>query len=153
MSRDYLQALERIALAAAEEERLFRKEAQRRIEALARARVAAYRRLNVLKSMVEAASGKPEREAAIAAQVARVSQLTGWSESDAGWQDFRAALAAVAGAIHADLNEGGDASADVEAQSVTEAFQAFERWYASHYGSDFLALLDQEPAFQPVVDF
>ena len=155
MRRDFLDALQQIALAAEAEEREFRREAQRRTAELAAARINAYRRLTVLRAMVEAASAGAEREAALAAQIARVAALSGWSESDAGWRDFCAGLSPVAAAIHADLHgpTQDEAAAETEARSVTQAFLAFESWYRGHYGTEFLALLEQSPAFQPAVDF
>ncbi len=154
MSQDYLNALQKVALGCEEEERRFRREAERRIAALAEARTHAYRRYNVLKAMVEAASAEVECEASVSVQIGRVAALSGWSEKDAGWQDFRGALGDVASAIHADLH-GAAAEAPVEAaaRSVTEAFQAFETWYRCHFGAEFLALLEQPQAFQPAVDF
>jgi hypothetical protein len=155
LSRDYLDALQRIASDCEAEERRYRREAQRRIEELAAARVDAYRRLNVLKAMVEAAATQAEPDASIAAQVRRVGQMTGWSESDAGWQDFRTALGEVAACIHEDLNpmDGVERSREVEARSVTAAFQSFEAWYRGHFGAAFLALLEPDAQFQPAVDF
>ncbi|MBI1777060.1 MAG: hypothetical protein HYR63_17115 [Proteobacteria bacterium] len=155
MSRDYLNALQKIALASEDEERQFRRDAQRRIALLAAARTEAYRRYNLLKAMVEAAAAHADCESSAAAQVSRIAALTGWSESDSGWPDFKGALAEVARTIHADLHGSGrdEEPKEVAAAAVTDAFRRFEAWYRGHYGAEFLALMEQQQAFQPAVDF
>ena len=145
-------ALQQAATTCEEEERRFRREAQRRIDELARARIEAYRRLHVLKSMVEAARPIAEREASIGAQLRRVAQLTGWSEADGGWHDFRSALADVAAVVHLDVHPV-DGNERPDGHPVIEAFLSFERWYQGHFGAPFLDLLEREPSFQPAVDF
>ncbi len=175
-SRDYLAALERIALASEAEERQFRRDAQRRIAELAAAtmgdqqfrrdaqrrivelaaaRTAAYRRYNLFKAMVETAAAHPYGDPCVAAQIARIAALTGWSESDARWPEFKQGLAEVARVIHGDLHgPAGEGSPKAQAAaSVTEAFRQFEAWYRGHFGAEFVALLERQSMFQPAVDF
>src|SRR5258708_2991615 len=63
LSQDYLNALQKVALGCEEEERRFRREAERRIAALAEARTHAYPPSNALKPMVEPASPQAQCKA------------------------------------------------------------------------------------------
>jgi hypothetical protein len=101
----------------------------------------AHRRLHLLAAMAAAAMG--EREAAIAAAVARFETETGLKPNP----DVRAELAALAAEIHGALH--GNASADPIAR-----FAALEAWYRQRFNRDLLALMDpSEEHFSPPVDF
>jgi hypothetical protein len=144
MSTPFLDTLREAAEASEQEEAAFRRDSEQRLEALVEARVAAYRRYNLLKGMAEAAAAceAPEDREAAALDVALAE--VGWSEDDAAYGEVRGELAATAAAI---------AAAPPAGEAVLQAFARFEAWHRERFGGGFLDLLERERAFLPVVDF
>jgi hypothetical protein len=125
----FLSTLEAAAHAADAEETAFRREAAARIDTLERARTFAFRRLNVLRAMADAARRAPDPEASVAAQLERLSTLAACIDAE-----VRANAAAPAGEPCAEL-------------------ASFEDWYAERFGSPFWAVFDRYSPETPVVDF
>jgi hypothetical protein len=150
----FVHDLERHAQAAAHAEADFRIQSRDRLGQLEAARVAAYRRLNLLSGMVAAIAAVGDDAAAVEAGVDHACTRTGWSEADAAWADVRHHLTPVAAAIQA---LGRPAAQDQPApspQAPLLAFASFEAWYRARFDADFLGLLANDaPIFQSVVDF
>jgi hypothetical protein len=125
----FLSTLEAAAHAADAEETAFRREAAARIDILERARTFAFRRLNVVRAMADAARRAPDPEASVAAQLERLSTLAACIDAE-----VRANAAAPAGEPCAEL-------------------ASFEDWYAERFGSPFWAVFDRYSPETPVVDF
>jgi hypothetical protein len=147
----FLITLEAAASAADAEETAFRREAAARIQQLERARTFAFRRLNVLRAMAEAASRAPDSETSIAAQLALIRDRLGWAGADG--ETPRAVLdqlAPLAACVDAGVRAGTTASTpeDLSAELVR-----FERWYTERFGNEFWALFDRYSPETPVVDF
>lgn len=140
MSTDFLDTLRAAAEASEREEAAFRRDSERRLQALAAARVAAYRRYHLLRGMAEAAAAGETPEESEAAALDFALAETGWSEEDAAYGEVRGALAATAAALP-------------QGEAAPAAFARFEAWYKERFGIDFLDLLERERAFLPVVDF
>jgi hypothetical protein len=143
----FLATLEAAAAAADAEETAFRREAAARIERLERARTFAFRRLNLLRALAEAAARAADPEASVAAQLGVIRERLGWQA--AAGEMPRAVLerlAPLATCLDAELR--GDATADPCAELA-----AFESWYAERFGTPFWALLDRHVPETPVVDF
>lgn len=144
MSTPFLDTLREAAEASERQETAFRRDSERRLEALVRARAIAYRRYNLLKAMAQAAAACERHEDAAAAALDLALAETGWSEDDAAYREVRGELAATAAAI---------AAAPPADEAVLAAFARFEAWYRERFAGAFLDLLERERAFLPVVDF
>ena len=143
--------LEAAASAADAEERSFRREAAARIEALERARTFAFRRLNVLRAMAEAASRASDSAASIAAQLGLIRDRLGWAGAEG--ETPRAVLdqlASLAACVDAGVRAGAAANM---AEDLSAELARFESWYAERFVNEFWALFDRYSPETPVVDF
>jgi hypothetical protein len=141
----FLDQLRGIALVLAAEEGRLRRSTRDRLATLADRRQRAHRRYHLLAAMAEAAQ-VPEREAAIAAAVARFEQETGSHAGIGGHAELSAELQQVAAEVHAALHG--------EAADPIGRFGLLEAWYRQRFNRDLLALLDSiESDFRPSVDF
>jgi hypothetical protein len=146
----FLATLEAAAHAADAEETTFRREAAARIETMERARTFAFRRLNVLRAMAEAAGRAPDPDASIAAQVGLIRDRIGWRRpEDETPRAVLERLAPLAASVDAEVRAGADADTG---DSCAE-LERFERWYAERFGVPFWALFDHHSPETPVVDF
>ncbi len=149
----FIQDLERQAQAAARNEADFRLQMRDRLAQLEAARIAAYRRLNLLKGMAAAVAGAAEEGGALEAGVDHVCTRTDWSAANAAYAEVRARLMPVAVAMWACDHPPADAPAPA-LQAPILAFTSFEAWYRARFDVDFLSLLASDaPTFQSVVDF
>jgi hypothetical protein len=147
----FLMTLEAAASDADAEERSFRREAAARIETLERARTFAFRRLNVLRAMAEAASRAPDSATSIAAQVGLIRDRLGWAHPEG--ETPRAVLdqlSPLAACVDAGVRAGTAAGM---AEDLSAELARFEGWYAERFGHEFWALFDRYSPETPVVDF
>ena len=133
--------------AASGEESAYRREAARRIEILERARAFAYRRLNLIRKIVDAASGEADAKTADDARIAAAFVEIGWigsslDELDEKGRETEAKFRPVAEAIGA-----GDEAA------MLAALATFEAWFAERFGRDFCSVFDRYVPDTPKVDF
>ncbi|MCW5745711.1 MAG: hypothetical protein KIT36_05875 [Alphaproteobacteria bacterium] len=146
--------LERQARAAARAEADFRLEVRDRLAQLEATRIAAYRRLNLLRGMLEAVSAVDEAAAAIDAGIDYACRCTGWSETDQSYAELRERLRPTADAMQAARLATTPGQEPPSPQAPLLAFAGFEAWYQARFGADFLALMASDaPTFQSVVDF
>ena len=149
----FIQDLERQAQAAARNEADFRLQMRDRLAQLEAARVAAYRRLNLLKGMASAVAAAAEEAVALEAGVDHVCTRTDWSAANAAYAEVRARLIPVAVTKLAAEHPPADAPAPAQKWPKL-AFTSFEAWYRARFNVDFLSLLASDaPTFQSVVDF
>ncbi|HMK68168.1 MAG TPA: hypothetical protein VK433_06450 [Stellaceae bacterium] len=144
----FLDAMKQAAERAAAEEEGFRRDWAARVAVLERERAHAFRRLNLMRSLSEAA-GATEKEAAVASTLAVFREKLGWtgdSEARTATLDrFRPVVEALVGALR---TTDGEAAPDVPA-----ALAEFETWYALAHGSAFWVLFDHYMPETPRVDF
>jgi hypothetical protein len=159
---DYIDGLQQAAGKAQSVEAEYRQEASVRIATLERERAFAFRRMNLMRSIAEAAmpqvedsSDAPERsgeEIAVARALALLRIRLGWS-SDSEMQDATlarftpVAIALCRASIGEDQN-GPDATPD-----IGEALGRFEDWYEKAYGVSFWTLFENPMPDTPRVDF
>ena len=153
----FLAALAESAAAAQREEYIFRDNIGREIEKRERARQYAYRRLSLAELMLKAARGAEGEEKAVAAQTTALRSEFGWHGESEQTKRIVAAWRPVALTIWAAVKPP---PAEVEAAAVAApspdivaALAEFERWYEAEFGSNYLAILDQEKQEFPVVEF
>ncbi len=152
----FLAALSEAAVAAQREEIAFRDNVAREIEKRERARQYAYRRLSTAELMLAAARKSENEEMAVTAQTATLRAEFGWhGESDAhkrilgAWRPVALAVWAVV----KPLPETTDEAEALPLPDITAALAEFERWYETQFGTNYLAILDQEKQEYPVVEF
>jgi hypothetical protein len=140
--------LEAAAHAADAEETAFRREAAARIETLERARTFAFRRLNVLRTMAEAARRAPDTDASIAAQLALIRDRLSWENAeDETPRAVLERLSALATCIDAEVR------ANAPSDDPCAELARFEDWYTDRFGGPFWGLFDRYSPETPVVDF
>ncbi|MFN3745531.1 MAG: hypothetical protein ACK4TL_12570 [Hyphomicrobiaceae bacterium] len=151
-----LRPLADAAAAAQREEISFRDNVGREIERRERARQYAFRRLSLAELMLKAAHGAEDEEKAIAAQTAALRAEFGWHGESEPRKRIFAAWRPVALAVWAATRppaEETEAAGIVPPPDIADALLAFERWYEAEFGSNYLAILDQEKQEYPVVEF
>jgi hypothetical protein len=147
----FLATLEAAAHAADAEETAFRREATVRIETLERARTFAFRRLNVLRAMLEAARRAPDPDASIAAQLDLIRYRLGWAGSEGETPRLVLdRLVPLAACVDAEVRPP---AAEPTADDACVELARFEAWYAERFGNPFWALFDRYSPETPVVDF
>lgn len=142
--------LESAATAAEQAEATFKRDIDRRIAELERARAFAFRRLRLIGAMAAPVEG--EREAAIEARLDAAMRHVGWLVPGAALEpselEVRAALQPVAAAIE-DLARPGEG----EPPSAADALARFEAWYRARFGAEFLDVFETRAEFRSLVDF
>jgi len=145
--------LDRLREAAAEAEAAetaFRREISARIREIEMERAFAYRRLNFMRALADAAAGAESEEIAVANVLAVVREKLGWSSDS----DARAAvlshLAPVAQAMFARL---APSEKDGTPADIGEALADFEEWYRGKHGQPFWVLFEHYIPETPRVDF
>ena len=129
------------------EETAYRRESARKIEALERSRAFAYRRLNLIRKVVDTARDEADAKIAADARIAAAFVEIGWiggslAELDEKGREAEAKFRPVADAIGT-----GDEAA------MLAALAAFEAWFAERYGRDFCSVFDRYVPDTPKVDF
>ena len=151
----FVSDLERQAMQAARLEADHRIQMRDRLAQLETMRVAAYRRLNLLRDMAAAIATATDDAAAVEAGLDHVCARTGWSEADAAWVELRDRLKPVAVTIRAaEQPTAAPGQPPAPVQAPVLAFASFEAWYRARFDADFLSLMASDaPTFQSVVDF
>ena len=146
---DFLASLKEAADNAAAAEKAFRREAAERIKALDQDRAFAFRRLNLMRLVVEAVTGAESEEIGVAAALAVLRARLGWASDSESRSAVLSHFAPVAQTAFSNLR----ASAEGSVANVAGALADFETWYAATYGISFWALFEHQMAETPVVDF
>ena len=132
---------------ASAEETAYRRESSRRIETLERSRAFAYRRLNLIRKVVDTATDETNARKTADARIAAAFVEIGWiagslAELDEKDREAEAKFRPVAEAIGAD-----------DEAAMLAALAAFEAWFAERFGRDFCAVFDRYVPDTPKVDF
>jgi hypothetical protein len=144
-----LEVLQSAASGAASAETAYRREAAARIKQLERARSFAFRRINLLKPIVDAAARADSEEMAVAGSQAILRAKLGWPGDSEARSKVLTEFAKVAQALFANLHPAEDrASPD-----VLTVLTDFEAWYEAAHGAAFWDLFDQPMPETPLVDF
>lgn len=153
----FLAELAEAAVAAQREEIAFRDNVGREIEKRERARQYAFRRLSLAGLMLKVARSAEDDERAVAAQTMALRSEFGWHGEGEQIKRIIAAWRPVALTIRAAVKpppaEAETAAADAPSPDIAAALAEFERWYEAEFGSNYLAILDQEKQEFPVVEF
>lgn len=147
----FLDRLELAAEQAAQAEAAFRREWAERAKALERERAFAYRRLNFMRAIAEAAAAAESEEIAVAAATAVMRTKLGWSSDSDARTDVLSRFVPVAQQVFAGL-----APADEDAApgpDVVGALAEFETWYRTAHPNPFWTLFEHYMPETPLVDF
>lgn len=153
---EFLGLLAAAAALAQREEIDFRENVGREIAKRERARQYAFRRLSLAELMLKAARQAADAEAAVAAQTAALRTEFGWHGESEPRKRIFAAWRPVALAVWEAVKpppEEAEAASPVPAPAIVGALAEFERWYEAEFGTNYLAILDQEVEEYPVVEF
>ncbi len=159
--QSFLDVLALRASLSEKEETDLRAETARLIDRLARDRVFAYRRLNLLRDMVREASAADTAEDASAAAMLSLCSQLGWEQLTPVRQTIVGQLTLLTDAVAAftrkppAIRPADDSAAAIGPQSeeVLAHLERFESWYETEFGKPFLALFDSYVQEMPVVDF
>jgi hypothetical protein len=145
-----LAEFEAAATAAEEAEAALRKRMQVQVSRLESERAFAYRRLNLMRTLIRAIGPAESEAAAVAGGLAAVRSQLGWeSDTDTRTETLKR-LAAVVRATFANLAPA--AEVETLAADVPQTLGDFEAWYATTYGRPFWALFEQEIPEMPLVE-
>ena len=158
----YIERLQQAADKAQSVEVAYRREAGTRIAALERERAFAFRRMNLMREVAEAAKPRVDdnsdlaeqtgEEIAVARALALIRVRLGWS-SDSETQDaMLARFAPVVIALHR-ASVGEDQNMPDETPAIDEALGRFEAWYEEVHGVSFWMLFENPMQDTPRVDF
>jgi hypothetical protein len=140
--------LRRLAEEASRSESAYRVESRDRLATLERARIAAYRRIEMVDALVRTVAAGEDRTTAVDAGVSALCDMTGWAADNPAYEEVRGQLEMVADQAWL-VAHPGEGSGD-----VVRAFTRFEAWYAERFKAEFTALVAREmPNLTPLVDF
>jgi hypothetical protein len=145
----FLQTLDGAANQAAAAETAYRREAADQIKRLERDRSFAFRRLSLIRAVMDAVSRAESEELAIAASLAILRAKLGWSSDSEARSATLTQFAPVAKAMFANLRPEPDSSVP----DVLAPLAAFEAWYEDAYRTPFWSLFEQPILETPLVDF
>ena len=145
----FIEALDAAAKGAAATETAYRREAAERIKQLERERSFAYRRVNLLKPIAEAAAGAESEEMAVGGSQAILRAKLGWSGDSEARSAVLTEFAKVARALFVTLHS----TEEQPAADVLTLLKEFEAWYETTYRKPFWDLFDQPMPETPLVDF
>jgi hypothetical protein len=146
----FLQRLQTAADAASAAEAAFRQQAAQRIAALDRERAFAFRRLNLMRAIVEATVEAETEELAVGRGLATLRTRLDWSSDSKARALVLARFSPVVQAVFANLTA---AESRAPVPDVTQALAEFETWYAETRDTPFWSLFDHYRPETPVVDF
>lgn len=146
-----LDALEATARSAGAAETAFRREAAERIKTLERDRSHAFRRVNLLRPIVEAVARAESEEMAVADSQAILRTKLGWSNDSEARSAILTRFATVVKGMFATLHPRS--KGEVEPIDILALLDAFESWYEEAHRASFWNLFDQPMQETPVVDF
>jgi hypothetical protein len=146
----FLTALQAAAEGVAEAEAEFRREASQRLTTLEAARAFAYRRLNLMRAVADAAAGPASEEIAVANALAVLRAKLGWHGDSEARSEVISHFAAVARAVTSSFSAREDGAPEPD---VMAALAEYEAWYAENHPSPFWALFEQHLPETPLVDF
>jgi hypothetical protein len=146
---EYLTSLQRDAQAADAAESACRREAAERIASLALARATAFRRVNFIRSVADAANGAESEEIAVAVAQAQLRVRLGWTTESEARDEVLSRFAPVAQALF----RATQVAQDETPADPGGALAAFEAWYAETRKSPFWDLFECYIPETPRVDF
>ena len=158
----YIERLQQAAEKVQSVEVAYRREAATRIATLERERAFAFRRMNLMRAVADAAKPQMDdssdlaeqtgEEIAVARALALIRVRLGWS-SDSETRDATLAhFAPVVIALHRASVDDDQNMAD-ETPAIDEALNSFETWYEKAYCVSFWMLFDNPMPDTPRVDF
>jgi len=151
----FLDTLKTDADRAAAAEGAFRREQAQRLKALEQERAFAFRRLNLMRSVVQAVAASEEPAHAVAAGVGVLRAKLGWTSDSEPRSAVLSRFALVAESLYTSLAPRAEDAAERRAPEVDviQSLTEFEQWYASTHATPFWVLFEQYVAETPLVDF
>jgi hypothetical protein len=149
LAASFIETLDAAAKGAATSETAYRREAAERIKHLERERSFAFRRVNLMKPIADAAARAESEEMAVAGSQAILRAKLGWSIDSEAHSTVLTEFAKVAQALFATLHP----TEERPAADVLALLTDFEAWYEAAHRKPFWDLFDQPMPETPLVDF
>ncbi len=146
----FVTALQAAAEGAAKAEAEFRRHASQRLATLEAARAFAYRRLNLMRAIADAAALPESEEIAVANALAVLQEKLGWRGDSEARSEVLSRFAPVARAVAGSVSARENGAPEPD---VTTTLAEFEAWYAENHPGPFWALFEQHLPETPLVDF
>ncbi len=140
--------LDAAACSASAAEETCRHEAAERIKGLERARIFAFRRLNLVKSIASAMNGAKDRDEAMAWGASAFLREVNWTGASESQRDVLGRFEHITDAIwrmHQGESEAGN-------KELEHELAAFEKWFEENRNGAFLSLMDGEVLELPLVE-
>src|SRR5262245_24835053 len=149
-----LETLKLAADRASAAEGAFHRELADRIKKLEQERAFAFRRLNLMRLVVEAAAVAEEPALAVASSLALLRSELGWESDSESRSVVLSRFAPVAEAVFASVTPPNEDAARTPATDadVIKSLEEFERWYAASHPTPFWALFEQYRPEMPLVE-
>jgi len=155
----YLDDLERTAHQLSADEETYRREAAVRFRELEQARAFAFRRLNLMRTIIDAVGGIEEEEDAMKAGTIAFMREVEWpGATEAQRQAIEQFKPVVLSAWQISRVEGdaGDTSgidtSAMDTSAMEKALADFEHWFANTRNSPFLTVMEREVVELPLVE-
>jgi len=145
----FLEGLQAAASGAAAAETAYRREAAERTKQLERERSFAFRRVNLMKPIADAAVRAESEEMAVAGSQAILRAKLGWS----GDSEVRSAVLMEFAKVAQELFASLHPTEEQPPGDVLALLKDFEAWYEATHRTSFWDLFDQPMPETPLVDF
>lgn len=145
----YLEQLDATARAASGAEDEYRRDVMERIKNLERVRAFAFRRLNLVRSVVAAMAGaKDEAEATALGSTTFLRELN-WSGASESHREVANRFMPIIATL---WQMSGEAVPEGVIARLDDELTAFENWFAENRNASFLSLMDGEVLELPLVE-
>lgn len=143
-----------------EEEEEFRRTMNARVAALAEARAFAYRRMNIMSSLLRIVGDAEDEGQAVAAAIAGLRDRLGWLDESPARDEVLAEYARLAAIAFSTLSRTGDSAEPPplpmkgkQQPDLITALADFETWYQQARGKPFWVLFEHYMPETQLVDF
>ena len=143
-----LAKFEATAIAAKESEAALHKQMAQEVARAEHERAFAYRKLNLLRAVIDAVAPAKDEESATAAGITALRAELGWEKGNetCDLTRFSPVVRAIFLSVTTPAAEGDPAT------DVTRSFADFEVWYVETFKRPFWALFDREIEEMPIVE-
>lgn len=150
--QDVIRILDGAAHGASVAEEKFRREALDRIAGLERERIFAFRRLNLMKAVIEAMSAAEDHPVAIKHATSALLREVNWNGASESQREAIEKFLPVANAVWEARQDDREKDGEESVMAVERQLAAFEAWFERNRNAAFLSLMDREPLELPLVE-
>jgi len=151
--QDLINRLDAAACSASAAEEACREEAAERIRGLELARIYAFRRLNLVKSIASAMNGAKDREEATEWAISAFLREVNWTGASESQREAIGRFQPVIDALwQIRQSEPEAGKTEPEHELLKHELENFEKWFSENRNGAFLSLMDGEVLELPLVE-